>query len=104
MEVYSMRKFLLFSVFVIILSFHSLNHDVSANSQSFDYCMERLNKVIQKDIESSFPFLKELKEKDYTMSYHYDDLIKMKAPIGKVDTHLNSLISLFMGLQLEIDS
>ncbi len=39
-----MRRLLLFSVFVFILSFQSLNHEVLANSQSFDYCMELLNK------------------------------------------------------------
>jgi hypothetical protein len=59
--------------------------------------MNLLNNKIEEDIISSFPLLKDLKEKDNYYSYKYNDLIKMKIPIGKEDTHLNSLIALFRG-------
>jgi hypothetical protein len=47
--------------------------------------------------------LKELKAKDSALFYKYNDLIKMRVPIGKEDTHLNSLMPYLVELQLEID-
>lgn len=66
--------------------------------------MDLLNNKIEEDIKSSYPLLKDLKEKDNYYSYKYNDLIKMQIPIGKEDTHLNSLITLFRGTSVERDS
>ncbi|WP_071395115.1 hypothetical protein [Bacillus tuaregi] len=95
-----MLRLLLAFIFVLILLFQSLKPDVLASSQTFDNCMYLLNNKIQQDIESSYPVLKELKEKDSALVYKYNDLIKMRVPIGKEDSHLNSLIALFHGTSI----
>lgn len=93
-----MFRLLLFSV--LLLPFQLLHYDVLASTKKVDDCMYHLNEKIQEDISLSYPVLKELKEKDSALIYKYDDLIKMKIPIGKEDTHLNSLISLFRGTSI----
>ena len=95
-----MFRLLLSFIFVFTFSFQSLKSDVFASSQTFDNCMYLLNNKIQQDIESSYPVLKELKEKDSALVYKYNDLIKMRVPIGKEDSHLNSLIALFHGTSI----
>jgi len=95
-----MLRSLVSFIFVLILLFQSLNHDVFASSRTFDKCMHLLNNKIQEDIELSYSVLKELKEKDSALIYKYNDLIKMRIPIGKEDTHLNSLIVLFRGTSI----
>lgn len=62
--------------------------------------MHIINQKIQEDIEFSYPLLKQLKRRDSAYIYTYDDLIKMKVPIGEEDTHLNSLIALFSGASI----
>lgn len=94
-----LRLFLSF-IFVLILLFQSLKPDVFASSQTFDNCIYLLNNKIKHDIESSYPLLKELKERDSALVYKYNDLVKMRVPIGKEDTHLNSLIALFHGTSI----
>lgn len=69
---------------------------VAANSE----CYDLLNKNVQKDIQASYPFLKDLRKKENAWSYDYKDLIKMSLPIGKKDPHLDSLISLFSGTSI----
>jgi hypothetical protein len=54
-------------------------------------------KVID-DVKASFPKdLEVLKNKDNVAEYTLNDLHKVTLAIGKKDTHLNSLFSLFMG-------
>lgn len=91
-----MLRFLLSFVLVFIL----LKPDVFASSQTIDNCMHLLNNKIQQDIESSYPVIKELKEKDSVLVYKYNDLIRIRVPIGKEDSHLNSLIALFHGTSI----
>lgn len=93
-----MLRILVSSVCVLFLSFHSYN--VLANQQTLDKCRELLNNKIQEDITSSFPLIKDLKKKDNTLIFKYNDLIKMVIPIGKEDTHLNSLIKFFHGTSI----
>jgi hypothetical protein len=62
--------------------------------------MHLLNNKIKKDIESSYPVIKELKEKDSVLVYKYNDLNRMRVPLGKEDSHLNSLIALFHGASI----
>jgi hypothetical protein len=95
-----MLRLLLSFIIALVLPFQSVKPDVFASSQTFDNCMYLLNNKIQQDIESSYPVLKELKEKDSVLVYKYNDLVKMRVPIGKEDTHLNSLIALFHGISI----
>ncbi|MBU8917783.1 hypothetical protein BGM25_17250 [Bacillus sp. FJAT-29953] len=79
--------------FVLLLVFQATCFPVTANSA----CYDLLNKKVQEDIQTSYPFLKNLMKKDNAWNYDYEDLIKMGLPIGKKDSHLDSLISLFSG-------
>ncbi|MDQ0857532.1 hypothetical protein [Bacillus sp. V2I10] len=95
-----MLKLLVSSILVLMLSFQLLNYDVFARSQSNDKRMKLLNDKITKDIERSFPSLSNIKSEDNAYIFSYSDLIKMMISIGRNDTHLNSLISLFNGTSI----
>lgn len=75
--------------FLVILLFKvSIKHDD---------CSNLFNDKVQEDLAASFPLINELKNKDGAWSYNYHDLVEMVIPIGKKDSHLDSLIFLFFG-------
>ncbi|MBD1383445.1 hypothetical protein [Metabacillus arenae] len=95
-----MFRLLVSSILAFLLAFHSYNHDVLARSLTIEDCITLLNDKVQQDIISSFPFLKNLKKNDSALTFSYEELIKMRIPLGEEETHLNSLISLFHGTSI----
>ncbi|USK32556.1 hypothetical protein LIT25_18415 [Bacillus sp. F19] len=88
------------STFFLYLLIQPFYPTVSAHPITNEDCTYRLNTKIQQDVISSFPALDILKDYKNLWRFKHDDLINIRILIGKEDTHLNSLISMFYGTSM----